>query len=39
MRRFGLADRWAFHALHDDGRCFGMSERQLERLYGSTPSC
>jgi hypothetical protein len=20
MRRFGFADRWAFHALHDDGR-------------------
>jgi GT2 family glycosyltransferase len=35
MRRFGLADRWAFRALHDDGRCFGMSELQLERLYGS----
>jgi GT2 family glycosyltransferase len=35
MRRFGLADRWAFHALHDDGRCFGMSEQQLGRLYGS----
>jgi len=35
MRRFGLADRWAFRALHDDGRCFGMSEAELERLYGS----
>jgi GT2 family glycosyltransferase len=35
MRRFGFADRWAFRALHDDGRCFGMSERELERLYGS----
>jgi GT2 family glycosyltransferase len=35
MRRFGLADRWAFRALHDDGSCFGMSEGQLERLYGS----
>ncbi|HKT84388.1 MAG TPA: glycosyltransferase [Solirubrobacterales bacterium] len=35
MRRFGLADRWAFRALHDDGRCFGMSEHQLDRLYGS----
>jgi GT2 family glycosyltransferase len=34
MRRFGFADRWAFRALHDDGRCFGMSELQLERLYG-----
>jgi GT2 family glycosyltransferase len=33
MRRFGLADRWAFRALHDDGQCFGMSEVQLERLY------
>jgi GT2 family glycosyltransferase len=35
MRRFGLADRWAFRALHDDRRCFGMSELQLERLYGT----
>ena len=35
MRRFGLGGRWAFHALHDDGRHFGMSERQLRRLYGS----
>ena len=35
MRRFGMADRWAFRALHDDGRCFGMSETALERLYGS----
>jgi GT2 family glycosyltransferase len=34
MRRFGLSDRWAFRALHDDGRCFGMSELQIERLYG-----
>ncbi len=34
MRRFGLSDRWAFRALHDDGRCFGMSELQLEGLYG-----
>jgi GT2 family glycosyltransferase len=34
MRRFGLADRWAFRALHDDRRCYGMSELQLERLYG-----
>ncbi len=21
MRRFDLGDRWAFHALHSDGRC------------------
>jgi GT2 family glycosyltransferase len=35
MRRFGMADRWAFRALHDDGRCFGMSEDRLERLYSS----
>jgi GT2 family glycosyltransferase len=35
MRRFGLADRWAFRALHDDGHCFGMSAPQLERLYAS----
>ncbi|MGY1643923.1 glycosyltransferase family 2 protein [Geodermatophilus sp. SYSU D00703] len=35
MRRFGLADRWAFHALHADGRCYGMSEPELRRLYRS----
>lgn len=35
MRRYGLSDRWAFRALHDDGRCFGMTEGRLERLLGS----
>src|SRR5689334_22241140 len=33
MRRFDLADRWAFHALHDDGRCFGLGKRRLAALY------
>ncbi len=33
MPRFGLADRWAFHALHADGRCLGMTATQLQRLY------
>lgn len=33
MRRFDLGDRWAFQALHSDGRCYGLSESQLERLY------
>ncbi|MBS1886491.1 MAG: glycosyltransferase [Actinobacteria bacterium] len=33
MRRFGLAGRWAFRALHDDGRCFGMSAGELDTLY------
>jgi GT2 family glycosyltransferase len=35
MRRYGLSDRWAFRALHGDGRCFGMTERRLEQLLGS----
>jgi hypothetical protein len=35
MQRFDLNDRWAFHALHDDGRCYGMTEGQLTQLYGS----
>src|SRR5437867_4029126 len=34
-RRFGFAGRWAYHALHDDGRCYGMSESALRRLYES----
>jgi hypothetical protein len=35
LTRFGLQDRWAYHALHDDGRVLGMSEEALGRLYGS----
>lgn len=35
MRRFDLNDRWAFHALHDDGRCYGMSNLELRELYRS----
>ena len=26
MRRFDFGDKWAFHALHDDGRCYGMDQ-------------
>lgn len=33
MNRFDFSDRWAFHALHSDGRCFGMSESQVRSLY------
>ena len=25
MGRFGFGQKWAFHALHDDGQCYGMS--------------
>lgn len=33
MRWFGMpAERWAFHALHSDGRCYGLSELQLCEL-------
>ena len=38
MRRFGLGDRWAFHALHDDGRCYGMSERAAASGSTARPS-
>jgi hypothetical protein len=30
---FGLSGRWAFHALHDDGRYHGMSESAVKDLY------
>jgi len=33
MRRFDLAGKWCFHALHDDGRCYGLSESELQALY------
>ena len=35
MRCFDLDDRWAFHALHADGRCYGLGEKQLRQLYSS----
>jgi hypothetical protein len=35
MRRFDLADRWAFHALQGQRRCYGLSEEALGRLYSS----
>jgi len=34
MRENGLGRNWAYHALHDDGRCYGMSEAALRTLYG-----
>jgi glycosyltransferase involved in cell wall biosynthesis len=33
MGRFGFHDNWAFHALHDDGSCLGLSDRELRSLY------
>jgi len=36
MQRFGFEDKWAFHALHDDNRCYGMRFPQLRDLYRSS---
>ncbi|MDT4912250.1 MAG: hypothetical protein QOC66_1378, partial [Pseudonocardiales bacterium] len=33
MHRLGLGDRWALHALHADGRVYGMSSPALNRVY------
>ena len=35
LDRFGFGRRWAYHALHHDGRCYGMSEGELRSLYQS----
>jgi GT2 family glycosyltransferase len=35
LARFGLDGRWAYQALHDDGRVYGMTEAQVRRLYSS----
>jgi hypothetical protein len=35
MTRLGLEDKWAFHALHSDGRVYGMSDTRLKELYAS----
>src|SRR5437868_12139945 len=33
LRPYGLEQQWAFHALHDDGRVYGISASQLSALY------
>ena len=35
MSRFDCADRWAYHALHEGGACFGMGLAALRRAYES----
>jgi glycosyltransferase involved in cell wall biosynthesis len=35
MRRFGFEDRWAYHAVHADGRVYGLSATALQKLYRS----
>jgi len=32
-RHFGFQGRWAFHAQHSDGQCYGMTADELRRLY------
>lgn len=32
LRPFGLGQRWAYEALHDDGRVFGLREGDLRRV-------
>ena len=36
LRRFDLGNHWAYHALHADGRCYGMSRAQLNELSTAT---
>ncbi len=35
LRPFDLGDRWAYHALHSDGRVYGLADHHLFRLYRS----
>jgi ABC-type transport system involved in Fe-S cluster assembly fused permease/ATPase subunit/GT2 family glycosyltransferase len=35
LKRVGLQNNWAFHALHDKGDCFGLTAEELTRLYSS----
>ena len=36
LRRFDFGDRWAFHALDSDSRCYGLGEARLHALYASS---
>jgi GT2 family glycosyltransferase len=33
MRRLGLGGQWAYHAIHENGACYGMSIERLRRCY------
>ncbi len=33
LEAHGFADRWAFRGFYPDGKCYGMSEEQLRKLY------
>jgi hypothetical protein len=33
LNRFGFQDRWAYVAAHSDGRCYGLSALQVQKLY------
>jgi hypothetical protein len=35
MKRCDMEGHWAFHAIHDDGGCYGLTEHQLKELYAS----
>lgn len=35
MQFFDLGDKWAYHALHSNGWCYGMSINELHELYKS----
>ena len=35
MERLDLEDRWAYHALHGNGACYGLGDSQLRELYSS----
>ncbi len=35
MTPLGLESKWAFHALHSDGRCYGMSLGKVRELYAA----
>ncbi len=33
LESYGFSDRWAFRGKYPDGRCYGMTEEQILRLY------
>jgi len=33
LKQHGFGDRWAFHGKYPEGRCYGMTESQIDSLY------
>jgi hypothetical protein len=39
LERYGFSGKWAFRGRYEGGKCYGMSENELTRLYREADAC